>query len=81
MMKDEIKKACEVLQKLIPESGYTGEDAQTTEYDLLPNFGDVWDKDFDNSVESPFLKVMLNIQNAIKAYKIDPDIDQADALE
>ena len=24
---------------------------------------------------------MLNIQNAIKAYKIDPDIDQADALE
>ena len=34
-----------------------------------------------HSVESPFLKVMLNIQNAIKAYKIDPDIDQADALE
>ena len=29
-----------------------------------------------HSVESPFLKVMLNIQNAIKAYKIDPDIDQ-----
>ena len=27
-----------------------------------------------HSVESPFLKVMLNIQNAIKAYKIDPDI-------
>lgn len=39
---------------MIPESGYTGEDAQTTEYDLLPNFGDVWDKDFDNSVESLF---------------------------
>lgn len=46
--------ARDVLQKLIPESGYTGEDAQTTEYDLLPNFGDVWDKDFDNSVESLF---------------------------
>ena len=46
--------ARDVLQKLIPDSGYTGEDAQTTEYDLLPNFGDVWDKDFDNSVESLF---------------------------
>lgn len=46
--------ARDVLQKLIPESGYTGEDAQNTEYDLLPNFGDVWDKDFDNSVESLF---------------------------
>lgn len=46
--------ARDVLQKLIPESGYTGEDAQTTEYDLLPNFGDVWDKDFDNRVESLF---------------------------
>ena len=46
--------ARDVLQKLIPESGYTGEDAQITEYDLLPNFGDVWDKDFDNSVESLF---------------------------
>lgn len=46
--------ARDVLQKLIPKSGYTGEDAQTTEYDLLPNFGDVWDKDFDNSVESLF---------------------------
>lgn len=46
--------ARDVLQKLIPESGYTSEDAQTTEYDLLPNFGDVWDKDFDNSVESLF---------------------------
>lgn len=46
--------ARDVLQKLIPESGYTGEDAQTTEYDLLPDFGDVWNKNYDNSVESLF---------------------------
>ncbi|WP_288354105.1 RagB/SusD family nutrient uptake outer membrane protein [uncultured Bacteroides sp.] len=46
--------ARDVLQKLIPESGYTGEDAQTTEYDLLPDFGNVWNKNYDNSVESLF---------------------------
>lgn len=54
LYQEEWTEARDVLQKLIPESGYTGEDAQTTEYDLLPNFGDVWDKDFDNSVESLF---------------------------
>lgn len=54
LYQDKWTEARDVLQKLIPESGYTGEDAQTTEYDLLPNFGDVWDKDFDNSVESLF---------------------------
>lgn len=35
---------------------------------------------FYHNVENPFLKVTLNIQNAIKAYKIDPDIKQAEAL-
>lgn len=29
---------------------------------------------FYHNVDNPFLKVTLNIQNAIKAYKIDPDI-------
>ena len=32
---------------------------------------------FYHNVENPFLKVTLIIQNAIKAYKIDPDIKQA----
>lgn len=35
---------------------------------------------FYHNVGNPFLKVTLNIQNAIKAYKIDPDIKQAEAL-
>lgn len=35
---------------------------------------------FYHNVENPFLKVTLNIQNAIKAYKIDPDIKQAEAI-
>lgn len=34
-----------------------------------------------HDVENPFLKVSLNIQNAIKAYKIDPDIKQKQAIE
>lgn len=46
--------AREVLQKLVPESGYNGEDAQTSEYKLLDNFGDVWDVNHDNSEESLF---------------------------
>lgn len=46
--------ARDVLQKLIPESGYSGEDAQTTEYKLLEDFGDVWDVNHDNSEESLF---------------------------
>ena len=35
---------------------------------------------FYHNVENPFLKVTLNIQNAIKAYKIDPDIKQKEAI-
>ena len=35
---------------------------------------------FYNNVDNPFLKVTLNIQNAIKAYKIDPDIKQKEAI-
>ncbi len=46
--------ARDVLKKLVPESGYTGDDAQTSEYDLLDDFGQVWDKDYDNSEESLF---------------------------
>lgn len=46
--------ARDVLQKLVLESGYSGEDAQTTEYDLLTDFGDVWDVEHDNSIESLF---------------------------
>ena len=34
-----------------------------------------------HDVENTFLKATLNIQNAIKAYKIDPDIEQGQALE
>ena len=35
---------------------------------------------FYHNVDNPFLKVTLNIQNAIKAYKIDPDIKQKEAI-
>ena len=35
---------------------------------------------FYYNVDNPFLKVTLNIQNAIKAYKIDPDIKQKEAI-
>ena len=30
-----------------------------------------------HGTENTFLKISLNIQNAIKAYKIDPDIKQS----
>lgn len=33
-----------------------------------------------HDTENTFLKISLNIQNAIKAYKIDPDIKQAEAI-
>ena len=34
-----------------------------------------------HDTENTFLKISLNIQNAIKAYKIDPDIKQAEAIQ
>lgn len=48
------QEAHDVLQKLVKESGYSGEDSQTDEYDLLPEFGQVWDCNHDNSIESLF---------------------------
>ena len=33
-----------------------------------------------HDTENTFLKISLNIQNAIKAYKIDPDIKQSEAI-
>lgn len=33
------------------------------------------------AVDNTFLRLSLNIQNAIKAYKIDPDISQIDAIK
>lgn len=33
-----------------------------------------------HGTENTFLKISLNIQNAIKAYKIDPDIKQSEAI-
>lgn len=56
------QEAHDVLQKLVKESGYSGEDSQTDEYDLLPEFGQVWDCNHDNSIES-LLKYNINITN------------------
>ena len=33
-----------------------------------------------HGADNTFLKISLNIQNAIKAYKIDPDIKQSEAI-